>query len=91
MEARIIALERQLMDMFQVQSMLLKALDIKVPMFQSAGFEVSRLLSSWNGQAVHLSSSVGAVGDNYPQPSTRAIDEKIEETRTDSGKFPGRN
>lgn len=90
MEARILAIERQLKNMFQVQKLLVTALDSKASILQSVGSDVSELLSEWNEQAVQLQSSACLVSEDNAIAEVAASlkDSKIIEKRIDSGVYP---
>ena len=90
MEARILAIERQLKNMFQVQKLLVTALDSKASILQSVGSDVSELLSEWNEQAVQLQSSVRLVSEDSAITEVAAglKDQEITEKRIDSGMNP---
>ena len=87
MEARILAIERQLKNMFQVQKLLVTALDSKASILQSVGSDVSELLSEWNEQAVQLQSSVTLVSEDAAKHETIVVEEDQDtiEKRIDSG------
>lgn len=75
--------------MFQVQKLLVTALDSKASILQSVGSDVSELLSEWNEQAVQLQSSVNVVSEDSTKAEVAVVvkDQDTIEMRIDSGEY----